>query len=314
MKSPRRRSRVRRFEMVLPVKSDCYDGKGVLQYTRAELEEMARTDPKLTEFHASSKGSKTRLKHANAAELCRKLGLMGEYVPSSESKPKKCAARATKKYDIYSKAELVERINAARRAIDPSTTDLLTVGKANKMAFDKLCEMMEGAKSNRSQREEGKKKKKKKSREGKKKSGEGKKRKKSGEERRKKKKSGEDRRKKKKSGEGRKKKKSERKSRKSARRGKKTIDELRRKKSKRTKLAYLDMTDEQIREQLQRLPTVDLLKRQQVEHRVIQLIEEELNRRAAVGMRSIRAYFPRASPQFLEIDTDSPQFLEIDTD
>lgn len=281
MKSPRRRSRVRRFEMVLPVKSDCYDAKGVLQYKRAELEEMARTDPKLTEFHASSKGSKTRLKHANAAELCRKLGLMGEYVPSSESKPKKCAARATKKYDIYSKAELVERINAARRAIDPSTTDLLTVGKANKMAFDKLCEMMEGAKSNRSQREEGKKKKKK-SGKGKKKSGEGKKSEK-------------------------KKKKSARKSRKSACRGKK-------KKSKRTKMAYVDMTDEQIREQLQRLSTVDLLKRQQVEHRVIQLIEEELNRRAAVGMRSIRAYFPRASPQFLEIDTDSPQFLEIDTD
>ncbi len=127
------------------MKQDCYNAKGVLQYKRAELEAMARVDPNLPEFHPVTKGSKTHLKHTNAADLCRKLGLMGAYVPAAPAvaKEKKCAARATKKFDIFSKAELVEQINAARKAVDPDTDDLLTIGKANKITYDQLCKMVE---------------------------------------------------------------------------------------------------------------------------------------------------------------------------
>ena len=231
-----------------PVANDCS------AYKRTALEEMAR---RLKEFHPDTKGSKTRLKHANMTDLCAKLGLPSAASSSSPVRRKslkKCAARATKTYDIYTKEELVEKINSARRAVSPDTTDLLTLSKARKISYTDLCQELGSEKSKKSKDKKSKDKKSK-----------------------------------------RKDKKSKRKDKKSKRKDKKS------KRKDKTKRIQSGMADEEIRAHLSKLTTNELIEQRNLDSRVVNLIDDELNYRASMGVRKISSYFPRASSPVVDL-------------
>ena len=242
-----------------PVAHDCS------AYKRTALEEMAR---RLKEFHPDTKGSKTRLKHANMTDLCAKLGLPSAASSSSPVRRKslkKCAARATKTYDIYTKEELVEKINSARRAVSPDTTDLLTLSKARKISYTDLCQELGSEKSKKSKDKKSKKSKKSKDKKSKDKKSK------------------------------RKDKKSKRKDKKSKRKDKKS------KRKDKTKRIQSGMADEEIRAHLSKLTTNELIEQRNLDSRVVNLIDDELNYRASMGVRKISSYFPRASSPVVDL-------------